>query len=85
MGQNQTTILEDPKVSTLLGWLAYRSSYVPKVFGVLLLLAGAGYLTHTMGTFFAPEVNLDFLFFTFFGELIFMVWLLVKGRKVEMG
>ncbi|WP_411028901.1 DUF4386 domain-containing protein [Spongiimicrobium sp. 3-5] len=67
----------------LLGYLVYKSSYVPNVFGILLLIAGFGYLTHTLGTFFIPDWDLDFLFFTFFGELIFMVWLLVKGRKLN--
>lgn len=67
----------------LLGYLIYKSSYVPKIFGIFILIAGFGYLTHTLGTFFIPEYNLDFLFITFFGELIFMAWLLVKGRKIN--
>ncbi|EZH72568.1 hypothetical protein ATO12_20755 [Aquimarina atlantica] len=66
-----------------LGYLVCKSSYVPNIFGILLLIAGFGYLTHTLGTFFVPSWNLDFLFFTFFGELIFMIWLLVKGRKID--
>jgi hypothetical protein len=68
----------------LLGYLVYKSSYIPNIFGILLVVAGFGYLTHTLGTFFFPEFNVDFLFFTFFGELVFMVWLLVKGRKVNL-
>ncbi|WP_339666151.1 DUF4386 domain-containing protein [Maribacter arcticus] len=66
----------------LLGYLIYRSAYVPKVIGVLVLLAGLGYVVHTLGIFFSPETNLDLLFITFFGELIFMVWLLVRGSKI---
>jgi len=68
----------------LLGYLVIKSSYVPKVIGALILIAGLGYLTHTLGAFIIPTINLDFLFFTFFGELIFMIWLLVKGRKIKM-
>jgi len=67
-----------------LGYLVIRSSYVPKVIGVLILIAGLGYLTHTLGAFIIPTINLDFLFFTFFGELIFMIWLLTKGRKIKL-
>jgi hypothetical protein len=66
----------------LLGFLAFRAAYVPKIFGMLLCVAGVGYLTFTLGSFFSPYTNLDFLFLTFFGESIFMIWLLVKGRKV---
>ncbi len=68
----------------LLGYLVYKSFYIPNIFGILLFIAGVGYLIHTLGTFFFPTYNLDFLFFTFFGELVFMVWLLVKGRKVHL-
>jgi hypothetical protein len=67
-----------------LGYLVIKSSYVPKVIGVLILIAGLGYLTHTLGAFIIPTINLDFLFFTFFGELIFMIWLLTKGRKIKL-
>ncbi len=68
----------------LLGYLVYKATYIPNIFGVLLFIAGFGYLFHTLGTFFAPDYDLDFLFFTFFGELILMLWLLIKGRKVDL-
>ncbi|SHG19745.1 DUF4386 domain-containing protein [Flagellimonas flava] len=67
----------------LLGYLVLKASYVPKVFGILLLIAGFGYVIHTLGAFISPETNLDILFFTFFGELVFMFWLLIKGRKLR--
>lgn len=67
----------------LLGYLVLKASYVPKIFGILLLIAGFGYVIHTLGAFFSPETNLDMLFFTFFGELVFMFWLLIKGRKLK--
>lgn len=67
----------------LLGYLVLRAGYVPKVYGVLLLIAGLGYMIHTLGAFFSPETNLDILFFTFFGELVFMFWLLIKGWKLK--
>ncbi|WP_420602331.1 DUF4386 domain-containing protein [Flagellimonas sp.] len=68
----------------LLGYLVLKAQYVPKIFGILLLIAGLGYVVHTLGAFFAPTMDLGFLFFTFFGELVFMVWLLVKGRKLQL-
>jgi hypothetical protein len=28
-------------------------------------------------------VNLDFIFVTFFGEIFFMLWLLIRGWKIR--
>ena len=65
----------------LLGYLAIKSSYIPKIFGWLLLLAGLGYFITYLGNFLFPNINTDLLTITFFGELIFMVWLLLKGGR----
>ncbi|MFJ2239319.1 DUF4386 family protein [Streptomyces sp. NPDC087859] len=37
-------------IHLLLGLLAFRSDYVPRVLGVLLALAGLGYLVDSLGT-----------------------------------
>ncbi|MDF9798691.1 hypothetical protein OKW21_003954 [Catalinimonas alkaloidigena] len=67
----------------LLGYLVFKADYVPKIYGILLLLAGLGYFLDTLRAFFLPDLNTSYLMFTFFGELVFMVWLLVKGVKVK--
>jgi Domain of unknown function (DUF4386) len=67
----------------LLGYLVFEAVYVPKIFGILLILAGFGYLISSLGLFLFPDLNTAFLSVTFFGELIFMIWLLVKGYKVK--
>ncbi len=67
-----------------LGYLAIRSVYVPKILGVLLILAGLGYLIeYNLKPLLFPGCNTRFLMITFLGELIFMVWLLVKGSKLR--
>lgn len=67
----------------LLGFLIYRSSFIPKVIGLLMALAGLGLLTNTVTTLFSPELahslsnvttGLDGL-----GEISFALWLLVFG------
>ena len=68
----------------LLGILVYKADYIPKLFGILLIIAGAGYLVDTLKTFFFPSVNLDYVMITFFGELVFMLWLLIKGWRVKI-
>lgn len=67
-----------------LGLLAYYASYVPKIIGAFLIIAGLGYVINSLQPYFFPSVDTSFLFITFFGELVFMVWLLVKGRKINI-
>ncbi|NLP58089.1 DUF4386 domain-containing protein [Lutibacter sp. B1] len=67
----------------LLGYLVFKAEYVPKIFGILLIIAGFGYLINTLGLFLFPNINTEFLLITFFGELIFMIWLLIKGSKIK--
>ena len=67
----------------LLGYLVFRASYIPKIYGILLLLAGFGYVINTLGSFWFPDVDTEFLTITSFGEIAFMFWLLIKGAKIE--
>ena len=63
----------------LIGYLAFRSTYVPRAVGVALAVAGGGYVTYVVGSYLLPEVNLGLLMATFLLEPVFMVWLLWKG------
>lgn len=67
----------------LLGYLVFRSNYIPRILGVLLIIAGLGYLTNALKSLLLPNINIDFAQFTFYGELIFMLWLLIKGSKIK--
>ena len=67
----------------LLGYLVFKSRYIPKILGILLAIAGLGYLINTLKPFLFPTYNLGFIMITFFGELIFMVWLLVRGWRIK--
>jgi hypothetical protein len=67
----------------LLGYLVFRSNYIPKILGVLLVVAGLGYLLTNLKPFLFPQLNVDFAEYTFYGELIFMAWLLIKGSKIH--
>jgi hypothetical protein len=67
----------------LLGWLTYLSGFLPRWLGVLLLLAGAGYLLQSFGALLLPEAApaLDTLVVVLAvpGELAFTLWMLIKG------
>ena len=67
----------------LLGYLVFRSKYIPGILGVLLIIAGLGYLLTTLKPFLFPSINLDFAEYTFYGELIFMLWLLIRGSRIK--
>lgn len=66
----------------LVGCLAMRSGYIPRLVGALVALAGLGYLLFYLRPYLYPNLDAGFLFITFFGELVFMIWLLVQGRKI---
>lgn len=67
----------------LLGYLIYRSGYIPKIIGILLVIDGLGWVIDSLRPYFYPNAPLGFLFVTFFGELIFMLWLLIRGWKIQ--
>lgn len=67
----------------LLGWLAFRAAYVPTFIGVLLAIAGAGWVIYCLGPYLLPGVDLGLLMITFFGELVFMLWLLIRGWSLR--
>lgn len=71
----------------LTGWLVYRSGFFPKIPGVLLMLAGIGYFAQSYGTFVAPGLTdvleTVVLVLAIPGELVFALWLLIKGVDEE--
>jgi hypothetical protein len=67
----------------LLGVLAYGSDLMPKVFGILLVIAGLGYLADGFGAVLIPIESINISQFTFMGEAALMFWLLIKGRRKD--
>ena len=66
----------------LLGYLALRSGFVPKVVGVLLVVAGTGYAFDTVAAVLGLEI-FRIAAFTFLGELLLALWLLVAVRRLR--
>ncbi len=69
-----------------LGYLVYKSGYFPKVLGVLLLCSAVGYLTDSFGNFLAPQYDAIYallvIVMAIAGELVFTLWLLIRGVNV---
>jgi hypothetical protein len=69
----------------LIGYLALRSGYVPKVLGILLVIAGAGYVFDSFGTVLSQGSPLIVSTVTFLGEFLLACWLVIRGRRVSLG
>ncbi|TDU90323.1 uncharacterized protein DUF4386 [Kribbella voronezhensis] len=65
----------------LIGYLAYRSGRVPRLIGILVVIAGLGYLVDSFGAFLSVGYSLQISGVTFVGEALLMLWLLAKGRR----
>jgi hypothetical protein len=69
-----------------LAWLVYKSRFLPRFLGIWLALGGFAYVILCVTSILAPQYQ-GRLFSSFqpafFGELAFMLWLLIKGAKVR--
>lgn len=68
----------------LIGYLEFRSTFVPKVFGVLLVISGAGYIMDALGVAFVEGFTPMYGLFAIIGETSAIFWLLIKGRKLTI-
>jgi hypothetical protein len=67
----------------LLGYLVYKSGgYIPKILGVLLVIASFGYLIDSSGKLLSPTYDANIALFTFIGEVLLPFWLLIKGARM---
>jgi len=70
----------------ILGYLVYKSGYIPRILGVLLIVASLGYLIESAGTILwpnYPDVLTTVLTVPgFIGEVALAFWLLFKGGKI---
>jgi hypothetical protein len=66
-----------------LGFLVFRSGYIPRLLGVLLIIGGLGYLIDCLIVFLIPGLDVTVSLFTFWGEVLLPLWLLIKGVNVE--
>ena len=70
-----------------LGYLVFKSGFLPRILGILLMIGGLCYPTHAALFLLVPNFDATFGFilglFAFAGELLFYLWLLIKGVNVE--
>jgi len=64
------------------GYTVFMSGYIPRIFGVLLILAFFSYVLAFYVSFLVPEaLLLIFMLFMIIGELSLSVWLLLKANR----
>ena len=62
--------------------LVYRSGYITKILGVLLMIGCFGYLVDFITIFLFPDFDVEVSLFTGIGELLIPFWLLFFGGKL---
>lgn len=66
-----------------MGYLVFNSGFLPRILGVLLIIGCFGYLIDSATFFLLPNFDAKIAQFTFVGELLLPLWLLIKGVNVE--
>jgi hypothetical protein len=71
----------------LLGYLVYRSGFLPRVLGILLIIGSIGYLAQSYGHLVVPRydeiLSTVVIVLSIPGELALTVWFLWKGVDVD--
>lgn len=67
------------------GILVYKSGFIPRIFGILLIIASLAYMIDSFVTLLFPSfsaiVNQPTLLLVAIGEISITLWLLIKGVK----
>lgn len=66
-----------------MGCLIIKSTFIPKFIGYLLILGGVGYLVDTVIWLLIPNSSLTVSEYTFIGEIVLPLWLIIKGVDTE--
>ncbi|HCY75440.1 MAG TPA: DUF4386 domain-containing protein [Ignavibacteriales bacterium] len=71
----------------IIGWLVYKSNFLPPVLGFIYMMAGIGYLVNSLAWFLSPHIAVYLfpyvLLPAFIGESSMSLWLIFKGVKVQ--
>ena len=70
----------------VLGYLVFKSGYIPRILGVLLIVTSFSYLIDSLGIILLPNypeiISQVLALPMFIGELALIVWLWFKGGKI---
>jgi hypothetical protein len=66
-----------------MGYLVFKSGFLPRIIGVLLMIGCFGYLLQSFVAFLLPNLGVNLAQFTAWVEVLLPLWLLIKGINVE--
>lgn len=66
-----------------MGYLVFKSTFIPKIIGVFLIVTCLGYLIDFTTFFLYPNSGIIISEYTWIGEVLMVLWLLIKGVNVE--
>lgn len=66
-----------------MGYLVFKSTFIPKIIGILLMIGCFGYLLDSFIFFMNPDFGFSFAEVLFVGEVAMALWLLFIGVDVE--
>lgn len=62
-----------------LGYLVFKSGFLPRILAVLLVLNGLAYLVDSFAALLLPDRNVNLVMFTGWVEVVFALWLVIRG------
>lgn len=68
----------------IIGYLAYRSGYVSRLLGVLIAIAGLGYVIDSFGIVLSQSSWSEIATYTFIGEFLLALWLVIRGPHLTL-
>ena len=66
-----------------MGYLVFKAGFLPRILGILLIIGCFGYLVDSFAAFLFPSFGVNVALFTFWGEVLLPLWLLIKGIDVR--
>ncbi len=66
-----------------MGYLVFKSGFLPRILGALVIIGCFGYLTVSLTAFLLPAYSVGFLRLAAVGEVLLPLWLVIKGVNVE--
>jgi hypothetical protein len=66
-----------------MGYLVFKSGFIPRILGILLMIGCFGYLIQSFAAILLPNLDVGIILVTALGEFLFALWLLIRGVNVE--
>jgi hypothetical protein len=82
LGLNIFYLIGAPWFFTM-GYLVFKAGFLPRILGVLLVINGLAYLITSFAALLLPDRNVNLVIFTGWVEVVFALWLLIRGINVE--